>query len=810
MIKTYLYIALTIGTVSHSIPALAQQQKQQQSISIQGKVLHEDQTAQQNVAVQLINSATQAIAHTSLTNAAGEFTFSAIPAGEFYIQATAIGYESGRSAALVGTGKSMTIANIILKPKTQIIEDVTVKGRIAQVQQKDGKLIMNVENSILAAGNSALEIIQRAPGVGIDKDDNLTLMGRQGVKVTIDGRQSYMSGDQLATFLKTLDGNQIKSVEVSTSRSAMEDAEGAVGTINIVLKKNKMEGFTGSVLASITQAKRLKNNASANFSYKKENTTIFGSYGYAYNPREIDLSIQRNVVSNTGTRLFDQNSILSQKNQDHSYKVGIEQKTSTRNTVLLQFKGDNSVERNLLNSTTLIGKPVNSVDSILYSHSNSRSPFNRYSANLNNEFVIDEARKLTFDLDWSAFRNRSNVNYEYRTLFPEGGLVHAPEYENNLLPSNIDVYAARLDYEQTIGKSKLQFGAKYSRVKSDNDVQYAHLINGQWQEYEGRSNHFLYTEQITAGYADFSTSYGKFSTKLGLRAEYSQSDGNSITLNNRVTRNYLDFFPSANVAYNASPNHVLSANYARKITRPNYRYLNPFEWFVDKYTSQRGNAYLNPEYTNSISLNYTLNKIFNFSLGTDITNGAIVESLGQDTQTGQGWVTRDNLGKSRSTYLNANISVRIGKIWSSNNNLTGIHMSFEGPIAGAYLNTSSTFFQGRSTHNFRFSKAFAAEMSANYNSAFSYNIYKLKARWGVDLGINYNFKDERSALKFAATDIFKTQVNRLSTDFNQFNTHIRQYNDNRSIRLTYTYKFGNLKQESKRRNMDSDEKNRAL
>jgi len=669
---------------------------------------------------------------------------------------------------------------------------------------------MNVENSILAAGNSALDIIQRAPGVAIDKDDNLTLMGRQGVKVTIDGRQSYMTGDQLATYLKTLDGNQIKSVEVSTSRSAMEDAEGAVGTINIVLKKNKMEGFTGSVLASITQAKKFKNNASANFSYKKENTTIFGSYGYANNPREIDLSIQRNVVSDAGTRTFDQNSTISQKNQDHSYKIGIEQKTSNRNTVVLQFKGDNSIERNALNAMTLIGKPANSVDSILYSTSKTRAPFNRYSANLNNEFAIDETRKLTFDFDWSAFRNKANMNYAYRTEFPKGGLVHDPEFENSLLPSNIDIYATKLDYEQAIGKSKLQLGAKYSRVKSNNDVQYTHFINDQWQEYEGRSNHFIYTEQITAAYADFSTSYGKFNTKVGLRAEYSQSDGNSITLNNRVERNYLDFFPSANIAYNLNPNHIISVNYSRKITRPNYRFLNPFEWFVDKYTSQRGNAYLNPEYTNNITLNYTLYKSFNFSLGTDITSDAIVESLGQDTETGKGWITRDNLGSNVSTYLNANIPVRIGKIWSMNNNLTGINVRFNGPIAGAYLNVSSTFFQGRSTHTFRFSKAFIAEVSANYNSPFLYTMYKIKARWGADLGFNYNFKNERSTLKLAATDLFKTQVNRLSTDFDQYNSRIRQYNDNRTIRLTYTYKFGSIKQDFRRKNMDSDEKNRAL
>ncbi|MEJ5055325.1 outer membrane beta-barrel family protein [Sphingobacterium sp. MYb382] len=814
MIKIYLYIALTLTALFQALSSSAQQQKpqqqQQQTLVVKGKVLADDQKPQGNTAVYLMTAKTLAVIKTSVTNEQGEYIFTQVPTGDFIVQATAVGFETGRSVAFSVKAAAVQVEPILLKVQTQSIAAISVEARVPLIQQKDGKLVLNVENSTLAAGNTALDIIQRAPGVAVDKDDNLTLMGQQGVKITIDGRQTYMTGDQLASFLKTMDGNQIKSVEVSTSRSAKEDAEGAVGSINIVLKKNKLEGFTGSALASIAQGEKFRNNASVNFSYKKENTTVFGNYGYSSNPREIQLDIFRNVNSNTGVRNFDQESTIAQRGVGHSYKVGVEQKTSSRNTLLVQFTGDNNAERNHTYATTLIGKPGNMLDSILQSSSVSRSPFNRYSANLNNEFVINKASKLTFDFDWSAFRNRANTDYDYTTTFPDGSLVHAPEIEKSSMPSNIDIYAVKLDYEQTIGKSKLLFGGKYSRIKSDNDLQFDQFVNNQWQAYPGRSNHFAYTEQIAAGYADYSASFGKFSTKLGLRAEYTMSDGNSITLSNHVKRDYLDLFPSATVGYTANENNILSLSYARKVSRPNYRFLNPFEYFVDKFTSQRGNPYLNPQYTDGFALNYTLLKMFNFTLGTDITSDAIVESLGQNTETGQGWVTRDNLGKTVSSYLNINAPLRIGKIWSINNNLTSIHMNYKGPIAGSYLNVGSVFFQGRSAHNFRFSKAFSAEMSVNYNSPFMYNVYKMKSRWGADLGVNYNFKDERSSLKLAATDIFKTQKNKLSTNFDQYDMKVSQYNDNRAVRLTYSYKFGNLKQQVKRKNTDSDEKSRAL
>lgn len=784
---------------------------QAQQGEVSGRVFNEQQEPLANVSIYLLTAKVGALIKTEVTDEHGRYIIKNVPPGEFVVQASSVGYETSKSSLLKVARQSVAVDDMILKPESQTIDAVTVEGQVPLVQQRDGKLILNVENSTLAAGNNALEVVQRAPGVSVDKDENLQLMGQHGVNITIDGRQTYMTGEQLAAFLKAMNGDQIQRVEVSTIRSAKEDAEGTVGTINIVLKKNRLEGFNGSFLASAAHGKHARGNSSLNLNYKKNNTTVFGTYGFARNRRQFDLNMERVIPSDGADRVFDQDAYLIETNKTHNYRIGVEQKTSERNTMLLQFSGDNDEEISDNASLTNIGPRIGVVDSVLDASSKSVTPFNRYSVNFNNDFQLDTlGSKLVLDLDWSAFRNNSNINYEYRTSDPTGNLLYDPELERSRMPVDIDIYVAKLDFEKIWRKGgKLETGLKYSNVRSDNDLQFEHFVDNQWQDYAGRPNHFVYTEQIAAAYADYSREFGQWSMKMGLRTEYTVSDGNSITLEKRVKRDYLDWFPSANVSYTLNENNILSLSYARKIGRPNYRHLNPFEYYIDKFTFMRGNPYVNPQYTNGFTLNYTLYKMFNFTLGTDLTNDAMVESLGQDSVTGQAWITRENLANTVTSYLNINAPVRIGKFWTMNNNLTTIYMHFKGPIAGEYADLGSTFFQGRSTNNFKLNKAFSAELSVNYNSAFLYNVYKIHARWGTDVGVNYNFKNERSSLKLAGTDIFRTQQNNVSTNFGQFNSIIRQYNDNQTIRLTYTYKFGNLKQQIRKRDAESEEASRA-
>ena len=782
-----------------------------QDADVKGKVVNQSNQPIVAASVYLMSTNGNALIKTAVTDENGNYSILKAPKGNYYIQVTSVGYQVGKSEAFDLLDKAFDVPTIQLAPNSQTIETVTVQGQVPTVQSKDGKLILNVENSTVAAGNNALDIVKRAPGVSVDKDDNLQLMGQQGVNVTIDGRQTFMTGEQLTTFLKSTDGAQIKSIEVSTTRSAKEDAAGSVGTINIVMKKSKLEGFNGSLLASGAKGEHYRANSTLSLNYKKNNTTLFGSYSYGYNKRQFDLNLFRTISNSGKETFFNQDAFIIEPEKNHNYRVGVEQKTSEKNTMLLQFTGNNNDEGGENLSASNVGPSLTVIDSVLKASSLSSNLFNRYSVNFNNEYLLDTlGSKLIFDVDWSTFKNSNDVNYIYNTVNAQGNNIRPEENERSRMPAGIDIYVAKLDFQKQIGLGKFETGVKYSNVKSDNDLNFEFKnASGNWENFTNRSNHFIYTEQVAAGYVDYNRTFGKWSTKAGVRAEYTISDGNSVTANKHVKKDYLDWFPSANVSYNASQNHFLSLSYAKKITRPNYRYLNPFRYYIDKLTYQEGNAYINPQYTHGLTLNYTLMQMFNFTLGTDITNDAMVESLGQDSVTNETWISRANLAKNTTSYININAPFRIGKIWSMNNNVTGIYMHFKGPIAGHMADLGSFFVQVNSAHTFKLTSQLSAELSLNGNTPFIYNVYKIHGRWNADAGLNYNFKDQRSALKFAVTDVFRTNKNIVSTNFHEFNSRFDQYNDNQTFRLTYTYKFGNLKQQFRKKESSNEERDRA-
>ena len=780
-------------------------------VKVTGKVLVENNVPLASATAYLMKAKTTVILKAVVTDENGEYQFSDIQAGSYYVDVKMVGYTANKSNVFDISKSDYKVPTILLNTDTRKLQEVAVEGKRPMVESKPGKLVLNVENSPLAAGNNALDIVQRAPGVSLDNNNNLQLMGQSGVSVTIDGRQTYMSGEQLVNFLKSTDGNQIKSVEVITTRAAKDDAEGAVGTINIVLKKNRMEGFNGTFNMTAGRGEKFRGNSSLSLNYKKNNTTVFGSYAYSNEKSHRKLLLDR-VIQNKGEKTyFKQRSILDEKEQNHSYRFGVEQRTSARNTLTVQFNGSNNIEYNDNDSKTNVGKSFTTLDSLLISTSQFKELFDRYSANLNNEFRIDSnGRKLTLDLDWSKFKSSKGVGYNNQYFDGQMDAITPEEIQRSRMPIGIDIYVAKLDYEQPLSKvSKLEMGAKYSNVTSDNDLTFEDFLNNSWINNEKRTNHFVYKEQIAAGYIDYNNTIGKWGLKVGARGEYTFSDGNSLTLNKQVKRNYFKLFPNANLTYTLDENHILSLGYARKITRPNYRQLNPFDYFIDKLTFERGNPYLNPQFSNEFTLNYTLMQRYNVTLGINDVRDAIVESMGQDSVLKQTWVIRENLGKNLTAYLNLNIPITVSKIWSMNNNITGIHFNFDGMVSGHPLKRKSFLLQATSMHNLKLAKSLSANVNLRYFSPFKYNVYDMKARWDVEIGATKTFKDQRSSLKLAVSDLFNTGNQNLKTNFGDFDSSIRQYQDRRVVRLTYSYKFGNLKNNYRKKDTSNEEKERA-
>jgi hypothetical protein len=783
-----------------------------QEATLTGRVVDEKHAPLDLATVNLLRARDSTILKTDFPDDKGQYTFGNLPPGEYLISAVLIGYIDAVSQIIrITAGTGTTDAGVlVLKPGHTVLAEVAVTApQRPLIERKPDMLVVNVENSTLAAGNTALDILERSPGVTVDKDDNISLMGKQGVTVMIDGKQTYLSAEQLANFLRNTDGNTIKSIELITNPSSKYDASGTAGMINIVLKKNRLAGTNGTLTLGTGYGFGHKANTSVNLNHKVGRVNVFGTYSYMNNRGGNEIDIFRSISGENDRTDFQQYTNFNRRNRSHSYRGGIDYNTSDRNVLGIVVSGYASGNDNDNASNTLIGRTVAVPDSTLTTSSIFDGRYSSFAVNINNQFTIDSnGRKLVADVDMSRFSNHNRANYNNTFYLPSGAIKDEPLLSRSDMPTIIDIRVAKVDYTHPIDKkNKIEAGLKYSDVSSDNDMRFENQVNGQWQNDQGRTNHFLYEEAVAAAYLNYNTQLGKWGVQMGLRGEYTVSDGNSITLANRVKRDYLDLFPSIFVNYNISNDHQTGISYSKRINRPNYGNLNPFEYFLDQYTFEQGNPYLKPEYTHAFEASYTLKQKYHLSAGYNRTNDVIAESMNQDLVTKRTWVTRDNLAMQEVWYANLNLPIKVAKYWNTQTNLNAYYMGFEGPLNGDYLKQGQFAWQLRSNHTFNILSTLTAEASVNYRSSLIYSVYHIGAQWSIDAGLNKSFYHKKANLKLSVSDIFDTRIQDVRTRYNNMNTIVNQKNETRVARLTFTYSFGNLKSGA-RRETQSEEKSR--
>jgi outer membrane receptor protein involved in Fe transport len=772
-------------------------QTAQQSASLSGSLQDEQGKPMMYATASLINAQDSSIVKGAVSNEEGKYTFSHIKTGRYIIKASTVGYVKAVSQPITVTDNSSNIIvpKLKMQPNTHSLSAVSITAAKPLIERKLDRTIMNVENSVLAAGNSALEILERAPGVTIDKDDNISLKGKQGVTVMINDKLTYLTSAQLATLLRSTDGTTIQSIEIITNPSAKYDASGNSGIINIKLKKNKQTGTNGSVTVGAGYGKYWKDNQTVSLNHKEGNLNVFGTFSHNDNKRFQDIGIKRIVTDNTGNATyFNQYSALSQVNHNNSYRIGADYDISGKNTIGFLVSGYFNGEIDNNDNSTKIGPNFTKVDSSLRTVSAINQTYNNIAVNLNDQFKIDTmGQQLNIDLDYSKFKNNSNASYITDFFLADGSIQHPQAFLGNLTPSVIDIRTAKADYTYPISKSvKLETGVKFSDVKTDNDLQQSLVEGGSYIS----ANHFVYDEKIDAGYLNLSKQYKNTSVQAGLRAEYTSSTatGDSSNIVQVVPRHYLNLFPSLFINHTINDKNEISFSYSRRIDRPGYDALNPFVYHLDPYTYQKGNPYLKPQYTNNLEVSYTYNKSINVSLGYSRTTDVITEVPGTDPKTKVAFVTQQNLQIQNSYNVNVYSPYTIAKWWEGNVNLTGFYLGFiSNSLEGGDLNRGQAAYQIRTTQTFTPFKGYKAELTGNYQSALTYGLFYVKPQYSVDAGVSHSFANKKANIKLSVSDLFNTRRNDVTTNYQSIDLDIKQKRETRIARLTFTYNFGSNK-----------------
>lgn len=778
--------------------------------SLKGKVLDDKNKGVEFATVMLLNPADSALVKGAITDSAGVYAFAQIQEGNYLLSASMMGYDKGWAGPVkVRSSGSQQLPALELVEMVEQLKAVTVVGKKPMIEQQADRLVVNVEGSILATGGTALEVLEKSPGITVDQNGNISLNGKQGVTVMIDGKRTYLSSADVSSMLKNMPSDALEKVELITSPSAKYDAAGNSGIINIKTKKGRSNGTNGSLTLGAGHGRFEKFNGGLRLNHRQNKVNLFGSYNFSRNLAFQDLTIDRKAVTEEGTYFFNQQNYMPNRWQGHSYKAGADFFLNKKNTLGLMINGSfgnwsSNNENQALQTLQGTGADIfmTTLGKFDENHRNTTVNFNYQRS------FEQEGRELTFDLDFSNYRGRNDNNFNNRFRYYDGR-ADSVFLLRNSSPSDINIWVAKLDYILPVGKSKIEMGAKSSLVNSDNNARIEKQENeAQWQLWDKFSNDFLYKENINAAYANWSGAIGKTTLMGGLRAEHTWYQGESVKHGSKAANGYLSLFPSLFVQHPLNEKNTFGLSYSRRVDRPSYQDLNPFFNLLDVVTYSKGNPNLLPQFTHQLQLSHTFNQAIVTNLSYSITDGPMTQVL--ETEGRDAFQTNRNLGTLINWSLNMSVPIPVAKWWQMQNNLSVYRNKYKGQYLQHNLDLEQTTANLHIMNSFKLPANFSAELSGFYQSPQLWGIVKSNSMYSLNAGVQYSFWDSNASLKLSANDIFRTMKFSGESIVGENKIIVSNSWESQRLNLSFNYRFGNkeAKTANRRRGASSDEQGR--
>lgn len=684
-----------------------------QTFNVSGHVRNQQNEAVAFAAISINHAKDSSLVKADVADEQGTYKIGGIPQGNYFLRITAVGQQMFHSPGFQVIDKDVDMAAIRLSAESRQLNEVKVTGTKPLIEVKNDRMVFNVEGSINATGSTALELLQRSPGVQVDRDDNILVRGKTGVRIYIDGRPSPLSGKDLASTLKSMNSADIEAIEIITNPSAKFDAAGDLGIINIRLKKNAKLGTNGNVSIGTMFGTTPKYNASLNLNHREKKVNVFGTYGFnqgAWHNTTYDDQVLSNIAYN---KIW--HGVW--RDTSHNAKIGADYFIDSKNTLGFSVNGRVSNHNGGGESETFISKRMNpTADSLLLSSQTSNPEKNRnLNANLNYRYADTTGHEFNFDADYGRFSSRG-ISYQPNKYFFK--TTSNEPLERNYVsktPVDITIKSIKVDYEQPFKKGKLGYGVKLSDVKSDNTFNFYNVVQNVEKIDTNRSNRFKYLERVYAGYINYNVSLGKkWDIQAGLRAEHTKSLGDLTSYKHndldKVDTTYLNFFPSGALSFRASKNHTWNINYSRRINRPSYQNLNPFEYRIDELVYSKGNPFLKPEYANSFKLSHVYKGKLTTSFGYRRTRFPVV-GLRIPYDSSRTYFITQNLDYSQGFSLDISITTPITKWWEVYFNFSGYHNLWKAALDnGIIVNNRTTAF------NFNGQNTFKLKITGHSNS----------------------------------------------------------------------------------------------
>ncbi len=767
---------------------------------IKGKVWLETRQPAVGAVVSLVKWDGQKLLKTAIVDSAGQYVLMTTAKDSLRIQVSYVGHSIAGTApfVLVNDQLEYVVNEIILQPGSgKSLENITVVARQNFVERKIDRTVINPDALISNAGGNALEVLEKSPGVQVDINGNISLQGKPGVMVFIDDKPTYMSNADLANYLRSLPSATIATIELMTNPPARYDAAGNAGIINIRLKKNTVKGINGGLSTSYGQGRYARSNNSVNLNYRVNKLNLFTNLSYNINNTFQDLFIDREYYKTGGAldAAFNQNSYIKGGSNGFNGKLGFDYYLDKKTTVGAVLSGfiNNTLSSNTNRSVLTDGNGdlLRTVEAL----SRVDRTLKNGSVNLNMTRKLgSKGSEISFNGDYVAYNAHTDQSLVNNIYNPDGSFNSGTTLISNL-PSTLDIWAGKIDYMKPVNnRGKFEAGVKSSYVSTTNVAAFYDLVMDSLVENNVFSNSFSYTENINAGYLNFSYNTKKMSVQAGLRVENTNitgdQAGNALVKDSSFNRHYTSVFPTLFLLYrlDSLAKNQLAFNLGRRINRPNYKDLNPFTYPLDLFTLYGGNPFLRPTFSHSLEMSHIFRNKYTTSLSVTYAKDVINETIQQED--GIFFSRPGNFGRQWAYGITFNGNFNLAKWWMLQVYSELMHSDFKSEIYGQQLDNEGTYWYLGPVNQFTINSKWSAELAGTYTTRVRVGQFITVPVWTLRAGVSMKVMKNKGAFKLNVNDIFYT--NKPGGDIIAVSNSSASWHsllDTRVATLTFTYRF---------------------
>ena len=784
--------------------------------SVSGRIIDKDGIPLPSATVLLLNHIDSTYVTGTASGPDGRFEFLNLKPDNYILSISMIGFEKINLSQQVGQNTTNELSDVVLEEDFYELSTVTVIGKRAPVKVEPGRMTINLSSALLSTDGNILDVLRKLPGVIVQNDGSIILNGKSGANVLIDDKVTYLSGENLINYLRSIPANSVENIELISQPSSKYEASNSSGIINIQKKRIKEQGINLAVSSGLERGMHTRGNESFILNFRHNRLNIYIDYSNYWGEEFAELSVSGRYLDPVTSKPLDlQKDFIDDiawKYVGHYVKTGVDYDLSDRITAGTYFSSNwfNRDKNEVIISDFFNNDNIQS-DSTLTAISTVDHRYTNITGGANIVYKFAQTGKWDAAFDYQLFDQRDD--YLLKSSFQTGINQLKEDTLSGRTRGDIKIYSGQTNLNYDISeKFGITTGLKSVFVNIGSNALYKNLITGNWQEDRDLSSNFDYKENINAGYLQLNAKWSsRFSTETGLRLEntYTKSIYGSTAQDTTFSKNYVHLFPTFMAQYQISENHGVSMVYGRSIVRPNYRNMNPFVEVRDQFTYEQGNTGLRPELIDNIEFSWLLRKRYSFNVFySHKTNPISLSFLVEDSRV---LIMPLNLSGNDSYGLRIGLNnLQPFKWWTTHINGSLTYKQFDWLRSGQTFKHEVTTPMIHISNQFTLPYGWAAEAFGFYSGEMLEGQMRIKPLWTISLGVRKNLFNDKFSLYLYARDIFQSNRPHVCVDSNYLYYTSKEKNDSRMIGVSLGYRFNRGREIKKSQNENRIEESKRI